>query len=113
MNISPANGYIELRNNRDGQPRAFLIGTRVRVQDVAAMADFQGQSPDEIVLALPHLTLAQVHAALAYYFDHRDAILDEFRQDEGFVARLRAMTGPGPLERLRASKEAKGDSVSS
>ncbi|MBI2987420.1 MAG: DUF433 domain-containing protein, partial [Deltaproteobacteria bacterium] len=32
------------------------------------------QSPDEIVQAYPHLTLAQVHAARAYYYSHRDAI---------------------------------------
>jgi uncharacterized protein (DUF433 family) len=40
---------IELRPNRSGQSRAYIAGTRVRVQDIYAMAELQGQSPDEIV----------------------------------------------------------------
>jgi len=90
--------HIELRQNRSGQQRAYIAGTRVRVQDIYAMAELQGLAPDEIVAALPHLTLGQVHAALAYYFDHREAILDEVRQDQEFVRHFRTMTGPGPLE---------------
>ena len=36
--------HIELRPNRDGQPRAFIAGTRVRVQlSVRAMRDESGQ----------------------------------------------------------------------
>jgi uncharacterized protein (DUF433 family) len=95
--------HIELRPNRAGQNRAFIVGTRVRVQDVYALAEVQGHSPDEIVAQLPHLTLGQVHAALAYYFDHRGQILMELREDEAFVAAMRRQTGPGPLEsRLNA-----------
>lgn len=31
-------------------------------------------TPDEVLAAHPHLTLAQVHAALAYFYDHRQEI---------------------------------------
>ncbi|MEX2140082.1 MAG: DUF433 domain-containing protein [Pirellulales bacterium] len=105
--------HIELRANRSGQPRAYIAGTRVRVQDVYAMAELRGQSPDEIVRSLPHLSLAQVYAALAYYFGHRDAILNEVRQDEEFVRHFRAMSGPGPLEVKLKSANGDGDSVPS
>jgi uncharacterized protein (DUF433 family) len=81
--------HIEIRRNRDGQPRAFIAGTRVRVQDIYALAEVQGKSPDDIVHALPHLTLAQVHAALAYYLDHRENILREMREDGEYVRRQR------------------------
>ena len=95
---------IELRPNRSGQQRAFIAGTRVRVQDIYALSEVHGKSPDEIVEALPHLTLAQVHAALAYYFDHRDAILQELREDRDTAARLRQTLGEGPLaSKLNAS----------
>jgi uncharacterized protein (DUF433 family) len=104
---------IELRPNRNGQPRAYIAGTRVRVQDIYAMAEVQGRSADEIVRSLPHLTLAQVYAALAYYFDHREAILDEVRQDETFVREFRAMTGPGPLESKINRAAGNGDPLSS
>src|SRR2546422_10682719 len=98
INASAVATHIELRPNRAGQPRAFIAGTRVRVQDIYALAEVQGKQPGEIVQALPHLTLAQVHAALSYYFDHREAILQEIREDEDFVRQLRASAGPGVLE---------------
>jgi len=88
---------IELRPNRSGQPRAFIAGTRVRVQDIYGLSELQGKTPDEIVAALPHLTLFQVHTALAYYFQHRDEILQELREDDDFAAAMRAKLGPGPL----------------
>ena len=105
--------YVETRPNRSGQVRAYLVGTRVRVQDVASLAERQGLSADEIVRSLPHLTLAQVHAALAYYFDHREAIVEELRQDAEFIREYRALIGPGPLEQRLGSMDAKRDSVSS
>jgi uncharacterized protein (DUF433 family) len=98
--------HIEIRENHAGQDRAYIAGTRTRVQDVYALAEIQGLTPDQIVQQLPHLTLGQVHAALAYYFDHRQQILAELREDDEFVAALRTRTGPGPLEqRLSGSGE--------
>ena len=96
--------HIETRENREGRPRAYIVGTRVRVQDIYASAEIQGQTPDQIVAGLPHLTLAQVHAALSYAFDHRDAILKEMREDEDFARQFQALQGPGPLaRRIQAS----------
>lgn len=94
----PVATYVELRKNRDGADRAFIVGTRVRVQDVYALAEIEGKSPDEIVQALPHLTLSQVHAALSYYFDHRDQILHEIKEDGDFARQLQAVYGPSPLQ---------------
>ncbi len=106
--------HIELRPNRDGQVRAFIEGTRVRVQDIYFFAEVGGKNPDEIVSALPQLTLGQVHAALSYYFDHREEILEEIRQDEAFVTQMQAKLGPGPLERKRFRAGGAGDdSISS
>jgi uncharacterized protein (DUF433 family) len=90
--------HIELRKNRDGADRAFIAGTRVRVQDVYALSEIQGKTPDEVVEALPHLTLAQVHAALSYYFDHRDDIVREMREDGDLARQIQSATAPGPLQ---------------
>jgi len=106
--------HIEIRPNRAGQDRAFIDGTRVRVQDVAVMAEFQGLTPDQIVEALPHLSLAQVHAALSYYFDHRADIQRELRADEDFVQMFRQQSPASILD--RAVNERRGpssDAVSS
>jgi uncharacterized protein (DUF433 family) len=96
--MATTTSHIELRRNRSGGMRAFISGTRVRVQDVYALAEIQGRTPDQIVGSLPELTLGQVHAALSYYFDHREEILDEIREDDDLVGKIRAATGPGPLE---------------
>jgi uncharacterized protein (DUF433 family) len=105
--------HVELRPNRSGQPRAYLAGTRVRVQDIYAMAEIHGLTPDEIARSLPHLSLAQVHAALAYYFENRVTILDEIRQDQDFVRHFKAVTGPGPLEAKLGRADDDVDSVPS
>lgn len=90
--------HIEIRKNRRGEDRTYIAGTRVRVRDIYAHSEIHGESPEEIVAALPHLTLAQVHAALSYYFEHREAILAEIRRDDEFVRLMRNKLGPGPLE---------------
>lgn len=90
--------HIELRPNRAGQLRAYISGTRVRVQDIYGYSQLQGYSPEQIVEALPHLTLGQVHAALSYFHDHSGEILQEIREAEENVAQLRQITGPGPIE---------------
>jgi uncharacterized protein (DUF433 family) len=60
-----------------GAPR--VAGTRIRVSQIAILTE-QGTSADEIVAAYPHLSLADVYAALAYYHDHREAIEQEIRE---------------------------------
>lgn len=104
---------IEHRPCRCGGLRAYIAGTRVRVQDIYALAEIQGRTPDEIVRSLPHLTLGQVHAALSYYFDHRDEILAEMREDREFVRQVRAATGAGPLESKLDAANDDGDSIPS
>lgn len=103
--------HIELRTNKDGQSRAYVAGTEFRVQDIYAQSEVHGKSPEQIVTAFPQLTLSQVHAALAYYFDNRQSILDEMRQDEASIHNLKRQLGPGPLEnRLRGDDD--GSAVS-
>ncbi len=89
--------HIELRQNHDGQNRAYIAGTRTRVQDVYALAEIQGLSADQIIVQLSHLSLGQVHAALSYYFDHREQILQELREDADFLEVFRMHAGPSPL----------------
>ena len=105
--------HIEQRQNRDGKQRAYIAGTRVRVQDIYALSELHGKSPDEIVGAYPQLSLAQVHAALAYYFDHMAQIQGEIREDDQFAQKFREMTGPGPLEQKLRGTDGDADSVSS
>lgn len=68
-----------------------IAGTRVRVSHVAFRYERERQSPDDIAHAYPHLSLAQVHAALAYYYSHREDIDKEIAAENELLknARLR------------------------
>jgi uncharacterized protein (DUF433 family) len=46
-------------------------------------------SPDEIVEAYPELSLSDVHAALAYYFDNVDEIRNDIRRNDEIAEQLR------------------------
>lgn len=71
-----------------GRPR--IDGSRIRVQDVATLHEAHGMSPDEILQAYPHLSLAEVHTALAYYYAHQDEIRRHVEEDEAFVEHMRS-----------------------
>jgi uncharacterized protein (DUF433 family) len=77
--------HIEVRQNRRGFDRAVITGTRVRVQDIVSDYERHGMTAEEIAREFPHISLAQVHAALSYYFDHRNEIWDCLKEDAAYV----------------------------
>ena len=52
----------------------IIEGTRFPVRSIVSYILHHGLSPEELVSRLPHLNLAQIHDALAYYYDNRDEI---------------------------------------
>jgi len=100
--------HIEKRETRSGDPRAFVCGTRVRVQDIAVDHELHGLSPEQIAREYPHISLAQIHAALAYYFDHRDEIREQMKQDEELV-----LSRQGAISRAGQRRDAHGDTLPS
>ena len=70
---------------RGGRPR--IVGTGVTVQRIVGWYKL-GLSPEEIAEEFGHLTLAQVHAALAYYHANRDEIESAIMADEAEADRL-------------------------
>lgn len=81
-----------------GKPR--IAGHRITVQNVVIWHERMGMNPDEIVATHPTITLADVHAALAYYHDHEQEIRNQIRADEEFVAALRG-DQPSIFEKVR------------
>ena len=107
------NNYIESRANKCGG-KPCIAGTRIRVQDIYVWHELQHMSPDDIVNDFPELSLAEVHAALTYFWDNQESIRQQMREDGEFVKQIQAVTGPGPLEtKLREETDAQSDSVSS
>lgn len=72
---------------RGGKPR--IAGRRITVADVAFWHLQQGRAIDEIAQEFD-LTHAQIHAALAYYYDHRAAIDQREAADETAAEQLRS-----------------------
>jgi uncharacterized protein (DUF433 family) len=70
--------------------RACIAGHRIRVMDIVVWHEKRGYSPDEIVDMFPGITLADVYAALAYYFGNRQEIEDEFRKDDEWAEWVQA-----------------------
>ncbi len=80
-----------------GKPR--IAGHRITVQNIVIWLERMGLSADEIAQEYD-LTLADVYAALAYYFDNREAIDRQIEEDEAFVEALRRRTPSRLMERL-------------
>ena len=75
---------------------------------MAVWHEQMGMTPTEIAATYPTITLAQVHAALAYYYDHRDEIRAAIEDEHRFVEELRAKTPSLLQEKL---KRLKGEDV--
>ena len=65
--------YIAVKSGFCGG-KPHISGHRIKVQHIAVWHERQGRNPDEIVAEHPGLTLADVHAALTYYYDHPEQI---------------------------------------
>ncbi len=69
-----------------GRPR--IDGHRITVEDVAIWHERMGMSPDEIVSSRPTITLSDVHAALAYYYENRERIDADIEEGAKFVQEI-------------------------
>lgn len=79
-----------------GKPR--IAGHRIRVQDIVICHERMGMSPDEILYHHPSISLSDVYAALAYYYDHQQEIRQDIEAGEALVKEVRTQT-PSILQR--------------
>ncbi len=90
MTIKAMDQHIEISPDiAFGKPR--IAGHRITVQDIVIWHDRMGHCADEIATDY-NLSLADVHAALAYYFDHREEIDRSMREGEEYAKTMRART---------------------
>ena len=109
--------HIDLRTTRGGESKPYIAGTRISVETIYVLHELRGQTPDEIVSDCPHLTLAQVHAALTYFYEHADEIRRQLSAGMEFADRMQASATPTRFSELRdkllGDKEARDDSLPS
>jgi uncharacterized protein (DUF433 family) len=87
----------------DGQPARLVRLPRIRVAQIVMDYLAHGWSPDEMCRHHSHLTLAEAHAAMMYYYDHPDEIDAEIQSELAESRAARAAAPPSPfLVRMQA-----------
>jgi uncharacterized protein (DUF433 family) len=103
MMISTTTSHICLDENGV----AWIDDTNVKVVEVVLDKLAHGSSVEEMHFQLPHLSLAQIHAALAWYHDNQvemDAEIRRRRQQADEIARQQ----PESLFRVRLHESEEG-----
>jgi len=91
--------HIEL----DEKGIAWIAGANVKVIEIVEDKLAHGFSPEEMALQYPHLSAAQIYAALSYYYDHKTEFDSQIERDRQEVEALRAAAGESPgRKKLRA-----------
>ena len=93
--------YEHIALDKSGIP--FIVGTTMKVVEPVVGRMAYGWSPEELHHQHPHLSLGQIHSALAYYWDHQETLDQDIEQRLQFVDRAKRAYKPTPLEtRLRS-----------
>ena len=99
MLATEVNSHIQL----DERGVVWIDQTRVKVIEVAMDWLANRSSAEEMHLQYPHLSLAQIHSALACYHDHMEAFDKEIAESLARTDKLAAESADSPGRRkLRA-----------
>ena len=84
----------------DAKGRPYIAGTGYRVEMIVADHTFYGYSPAEICEHhYNELSLAQVHAALSYYFDHQAEIDQQIKESNDRIDAMKRLQGDSPAKK--------------
>jgi uncharacterized protein (DUF433 family) len=89
--------YAHIDFRKDGQP--IIAGKNFKIKHIALDLIAEGWNADEIQRQHPQLTLAEVHSALAYYYDHKEEMDKEIEEGYRYAEELRLQQGDSPLRR--------------
>ena len=87
----------------DGRGTAWVDDTNTKVREIALDVIAHGWSPKEIHLQHPHLSLAQIHAALGFYYDHKPELDAEIETALRGAEDLRTQMGDSPIRQRLAA----------
>ena len=80
--------HIEIVEGAFG-PKPRIRGSRIRVEDIMVWHEKQGVPASKIVEDFPQLTRADVYAALAYYWDHKEELDRMIAEGDAWVEEYR------------------------
>ena len=81
----------------------IVAGTNMKIIELVLEKTAYGWSPEELHFQHPYLSLGQIYSALAYYWDHKEALDRDIEERLKLVNRIQMETRRTPLEdRLRS-----------
>ena len=83
----------------DEEGTAWLTGSNVKVIEIVLDKRAYGWSPEEIHFQHPGLSLAQIHAALSYYYENQERLDAEIDRRRKEAEQLAAEGADSPLRR--------------
>lgn len=87
----------------DEQGTAIIVGSTMKVVELVASYLADGWNPAELNTQYPHLSLGQIHSALAYYWDHQDLLDAEMQRRDAYVREIQQQAPESPfVARLKA-----------
>src|SRR3989442_2384683 len=84
--VAVLNSLIEI--DEKGIP--WISGANTKVVEVVLDKLAHNSSPEEMHEQYPHLSLAQIHAALSYYYEHQAEVDADIERRDRYVENLRA-----------------------
>lgn len=117
MAVNTVSGWSEVHSDQDGEPpprrivrdergSALVAGANTKVVEIVSHQRAYGGTAEEIQQDLPHPTIAQVEAALAYAEEHREEIEEDLATRAREVERLRHEMGQPPVvDKIRKLRE--------
>jgi len=87
---------VESHIRLDDNGVAWIDDTNIKVIEVVRDKLAHGSSPEEMHFQYPHLSLAQIHAALAHYHDHKASFDTLLAHQDAEVQGLRERMGETP-----------------
>jgi uncharacterized protein (DUF433 family) len=88
----------------DARGVARIVGSRSKVIQIVMDRMAYGWGAEEIHAQYPHLSLSQIHAAFAYYYDHKAELDAQIEASIRFADEMRAKAGESAVvQRLKQS----------
>jgi uncharacterized protein (DUF433 family) len=81
----------------DDDGAAWIDDTNIKVIEVVVDKLAHQSSPEEMHFQFPHLSLAQIHAALCYYYDHQSEFDAQIARQLEHVEQFLAARGESSL----------------
>jgi len=76
----------------DAKGVAWVAGANTKVKEIVLDKLAYGWSPEEMHFQHPNLSMAQIHATLAYYYENQEKFDEEIRRDLAEVDQLRSQS---------------------